>query len=134
MGNISDPVVRKDHEPKISGREKYVGDFFTSCSGGEILSAKLVRTQKAHAEIISVAVPDLPEGYSYIDGRDAPRNVSFYPLNDTEAVLTKEEAEKSQEQYASFCRQGFGICRAADWYDRRSGQKHSPGACFEMPD
>lgn len=102
MGNISDPVVRKDHEPKISGREKYVGDFFTSCSGGEILSAKLVRTQKAHAEILSITVPDLPEGYSYIDGKDAPRNVSFYPLNDTEVVLTKEEAEKIKNSMPLF--------------------------------
>ena len=94
MEGISTPVIRKDHEAKISGRERYVGDLKRAADGSEILTAKLVRTAVAHAEILSVTVPELPEGYTYVDGRDAPRNVAWYPLNDTAAVLTPEEAER----------------------------------------
>ncbi|MDO5445462.1 MAG: xanthine dehydrogenase family protein, partial [Eubacteriales bacterium] len=94
MENISDPVVRKDHKAKITGCEKYVGDLTRSSDGREILSAKLVRTQKAHAEILNIHIPDLPESYYYIDGSCAPRNVAYYPLNDTAVVLTEEEAER----------------------------------------
>ena len=93
MENISTPVIRKDHEAKISGRERYVGDLKRAEDGGEILTARLVRTSLAHAEILGVTLPELPEGYTYVDGRDAPRNVAWYPLNDTAAVLTPEEAE-----------------------------------------
>ena len=102
MDNISKPVIRKDHKSKITGNEKYVGDFQCACDGGEILSGRLLRTEKAHAEIISVTVPQLPENYFYIDGRDAPRNVSYYPLNDTEALLTEEEAERIKNSMPLF--------------------------------
>ena len=94
MENISSPVKRKDHKSKISGQENFVGDFTCSSCGSDILFAKLVRTEKAHADILSINIPELPDNYYYIDGKDAPRNVSFYPLNDTEVLLTEEEAEK----------------------------------------
>lgn len=102
MENISSPVIRKDHEAKISGREHYVGDMKCAADGGEIYTAKLVRTEVAHAEILSVTVPELPEGYTYVDGRDAPRNVSWYPLNDTESLLTPEEAEQIKNSMPLF--------------------------------
>ncbi len=63
MEPISRPVTRKDHTAKITGQEKYVGDFRFASDGGRILTARLVRTDKAHAEILKVAVPPLPESY-----------------------------------------------------------------------
>lgn len=102
MANISNPVIRKDHKAKITGCEKYVGDFRQACDGGEILSARLVRTQEAHAEILKITVPELPENYYYIDGRNAPKNVSYYPLNDTKVLLTPEEAEKIENSMPLF--------------------------------
>ena len=97
MEPISRPVIRKDHTAKITGQEKYVGDFRFASDGGEILTAGLVRTDKAHAEIRKVAVPPLPESYYYIDGHDAPKNISYYPLNDTAVILTEEEAETERD-------------------------------------
>ncbi len=102
MNEISRPVIRKDHEAKVTGQEKYVNDFRFAADGGEILTARLVRAQKAHAEIRKVTVPELPENYYFVDGRDAPRNVAYYPLNDTEAMLTEEEAERIKNSMPLF--------------------------------
>ena len=55
MNEISRPVIRKDHEAKVTGQEKYVNDFRFAADGGEILTARLVRAQKAHAEIRKVS-------------------------------------------------------------------------------
>ena len=102
MEPISRPVTRKDHTAKITGREKYVSDFRFASDGGEILTARLVRTDIAHAEILKVTVPSLPENYSYIDGHDAPRNVAYYPLNDTAVILAEEEADKIKNSMPLF--------------------------------
>ena len=102
MNDISKPVIRKDHADKISGRAKYVSDYRCAGDGGELLVGRLLRTGKAHAEILNVTVPELPENYYYIDGRDAPRNVAYYPLNDTEPLLSKEEAERLKNSMPLF--------------------------------
>lgn len=102
MSQISRPVIRKDHEAKITGQAKYVSDYRRAADGSEIMTGRLIRTQVAHAEILGVTVPELPENYDYIDAGDAPRNVSFYPLNDTEVLLTKEEAEKLKNSMPLF--------------------------------
>ena len=68
MEPISKSVVRKDHEPKMSGRSLYVGDY-----GNEgVLTGKFLRAKAARARILSVKVPELPPGYFYIDRQDVP--------------------------------------------------------------
>ena len=58
MEKISQSVVKKDHLSKITGRSTYVGDYV-----GNILTGKMLRSKYARAKVLSVQVPELPEGY-----------------------------------------------------------------------
>lgn len=80
--DISRPVTRKDHYEKIRGEAVYVGDHCRALDGGRLLEAVLLRAPTAHGSITGVSVPPLPEGYSYIDAGDCPRNIAYYPAND----------------------------------------------------
>ena len=102
MTNISKPVTRKDHQDKITGREIYTADYRTALDGGELLEAALARTSLAHAEIVNITVPELPEGYIWVSAGDVKKNVSYYPLNDTELVLTPEQAEEIKNSMPLF--------------------------------
>ena len=66
MEKISESVVRRDHLAKLSGQAMYVGDYMQD----DILTGKLLRSAKAHAKLIEVKVPQLPEGYYYVDKKD----------------------------------------------------------------
>jgi len=94
MDSISKSIKRKDHDAKINGYEKYVGDYFFTDEGKPILTAKLVRTSEAHAEILNISVPELPEGYYYVSAKDAPKNTAYYPINDAAAFVSEEEAKR----------------------------------------
>ena len=121
MTDISKPVTRKDHDSKMSGREIYTGDYETALDGGELLEAALARTAFAHAEILKITVPELPEGYTWVSAADVKRNVSYYPLNDTELVLTKEQAEKIKnsmplfaDRFSEYAGQPVGLIAGKD--------------------
>ena len=77
MEKITQSVVKKDHLPKITGRSVYVGDYT-----GDILTGKMLRSTLAHAKVLSVKVPELPEGYYYVDRNDVPgdNNVNMVML------------------------------------------------------
>ncbi len=68
MGKLSAPVARVDAAEKASGTARYVADLRVE----GMLYAKMVRSTKARAKILSVHYPDLPEGYFAIDARDIP--------------------------------------------------------------
>ena len=93
MYAISSPATRKDHLSKITGNEKYTGDIKFARDGSEILSGRILRSPFAHGKLLSVKIPDLPEGYSYISADDAPRNVCYYPCNDLPADTDEETRE-----------------------------------------
>jgi CO/xanthine dehydrogenase Mo-binding subunit len=67
-GNISTAVKRVDADSKSSGEAKYVSDL----EFPGLLYAKALRSERARANIISITVPELPEGYFYIDKEDIP--------------------------------------------------------------
>ncbi len=65
---IRKSVRRVDAVAKASGLAKYISDY----DFGDILYARLVRSTRPRAKILSVTVPELPEGYYYVDYRDIP--------------------------------------------------------------
>lgn len=66
MRNISDSVIKKDHENKAGGYALYVDDLKQE----GMLHGRILRSAKAKARLEDVVVPELPEGYFYIDKRD----------------------------------------------------------------
>ncbi len=67
---ISQSVVKKDHVEKMSGQASYIADYRYP----DMLYAKLVRSEKAHARIVSIERPKLPDGYGIVDADDVPKN------------------------------------------------------------
>jgi len=65
---ISTAIQRVDAKDKAGGSARYIADI----PFDGMLYAKTVRSEEARAEILGVKVPDLPEGYYYIDARDIP--------------------------------------------------------------
>jgi CO/xanthine dehydrogenase Mo-binding subunit len=64
--DISISIDKVDNDEKISGQAKYVDDITFE----DMLYARTVRSTKAHAKIVHIHVPYLPEGYTLIDYRD----------------------------------------------------------------
>ena len=96
MEPISKSVVRKDHEPKMSGRSLYVGDY-----GNEgVLTGKFLRAKAARARILSVNVPELPPGYFYIDRRDVPCVNKVHIVMDDTPVFAEDITEYIGEPIA----------------------------------
>ncbi|MFA5421951.1 MAG: xanthine dehydrogenase family protein molybdopterin-binding subunit [Bacilli bacterium] len=55
-----------DHEEKCSGQAKYVSDIVFD----DMLFAKTVRSTITKGKILNINLPDLPDGYFYVDHRD----------------------------------------------------------------
>lgn len=70
MSLIDDNVVKKDHYSKITGESVYIGDYSTD----GVLTASLLRSKYAKAKINGVKLPELPNGYFYVDANDVPGN------------------------------------------------------------
>ncbi|MCL2843801.1 MAG: xanthine dehydrogenase family protein molybdopterin-binding subunit [Oscillospiraceae bacterium] len=68
MADISKPVVKLDHSSKVRGQAVYLADH--PMDG--VLVGKTLRSDRARAKILSVAVPALPVGYVVADWRDVP--------------------------------------------------------------
>ena len=96
MEPISKSVVRKDHEPKMSGRSLYVGDY-----GNEgVLTGKFLRAKAARARILSRKVRELPPGYLYIDRRDVPGVNKVHIVMDDTPVFAEDITEYIGEPIA----------------------------------
>jgi CO/xanthine dehydrogenase Mo-binding subunit len=68
MAAVSDPIPRVDAEEKASGGAVYLADLRLP----GMLHARSVRSTRARALIRAVRYPDLPPGYSVVDGSDIP--------------------------------------------------------------
>ena len=68
LHTISNSVVKKDHAPKMEGRSVYVCDI----DKHGVLCGKMLRSKYARAKLLSVKVPELPDGYYYVDRNDVP--------------------------------------------------------------
>ena len=65
---LSDPVPRVDAAAKASGTALYLDDIRFE----GMLYARIVRSTRPRAKILSVRYPDPPEGYAFIDARHIP--------------------------------------------------------------
>ncbi|MDR3071896.1 MAG: xanthine dehydrogenase family protein molybdopterin-binding subunit [Clostridiales Family XIII bacterium] len=87
MHKISNSVTKKDHDEKVSGSVKYVGDYPQI----GMLHGKLIRSSYAHARILGVQTPELPEGYFLVDHRDiAGENIVHVVQDDSPAYADGE--------------------------------------------
>lgn len=77
---IGKPIIRVDAAEKIGGNAKYLADIEFE----NMLYARTLRSTKARAKIISIDIPQLPEGYYIVDKSDVPgRNrvkIVFYDM------------------------------------------------------
>lgn len=89
MENISRSVKKKDHEPKVSGRALYVGDY----DKGECLIGKLLHSELAHARILNVKLPELPEGCMVVDKSDVTGDNNVNIVKDDTPVFARETVE-----------------------------------------
>ena len=89
MEKISQSVVKKDHEPKMSGRSVYVGDY----AGDGILTGKFLRSKLARAKLLGVEIPELPEGYYYVDRNDVPGDNNVNIVLDDTPVYARDTVE-----------------------------------------
>ncbi len=67
---ISTSVRRVDAVSKASGKAMYISDY----EFDGLLYARVLRSEKPRAVITSISVPELPDGYYYIDAKDIPEN------------------------------------------------------------
>ncbi len=89
MREISKSVVKKDHDPKISGRSLYVADY----PDDGVLAGKLLHSKYAKAKILGVKLPALPDGYSYVDARDVPGDNNVNIVKDDTPVYAGDTVE-----------------------------------------
>ena len=89
MHNISRSVVKKDHAPKMEGRSVYVCDI----DKHGILCGKMLRSKYARAKLLSVKVPELPDGYFYVDKNDVPGDNNVNIVMDDTPVYARETVE-----------------------------------------
>ena len=68
MKDISEPVVKKDHAEKMSGRALFLADMKFE----DMLYGKMVRSSISFGKIKSIKLPQLPEGYYVVGAEDVP--------------------------------------------------------------
>ena len=86
---IEKDVVKKDHYSKISGESIYVGDY----PSDGVLTGRLLRSKYPKAKILGVTLPELPEGYFYVDATDVPGNNYLFFTTDDTPVFCENTAE-----------------------------------------
>ena len=89
MEAISRSVIKKDHASKISGRAVYVADY----PAEGMLYGKLLHAAKAHAKIVEIKLPALPEGYVVVDYRDVPGDNHVNIVKDDTPVFAADTVE-----------------------------------------
>ena len=93
MHTISNSVVKKDHAPKMEGRSVYVCDI----DKHGVLCGKMLRSKYARAKLLSVKVPELPDGYYYVDRNDVPGDNNVNIVMDDTPVYARETVEYIKE-------------------------------------
>ena len=93
MKEISKSTRKKDHDLKIEGRSVYVDDYSVTASGKKILCGRLLHSKYAKAKVLSVTLPDLPEGYCWVDRNDIPGDNNVNIVLDDTPVFCRETVE-----------------------------------------
>lgn len=99
MHKISESVVKKDHEAKVRGESLYVCDY----PGEGVLTGKILHSKLARAKVLGVKVPELPEGYFYVDASDVPGDNNVNIVLDDTPVYCRETVEYIGEPIAMLC-------------------------------
>lgn len=68
MDDIGKPVDRTDQKEKMAGSARYVADL----KPDGLLYARVLRSSRPRARLLSVHLPPLPEGYYIVDRTDVP--------------------------------------------------------------
>lgn len=106
MQNISRSVVKKDHAPKMEGRSIYVCDV----DKHGILCGKMLRSKYARAKLLAVNVPELPDGYFYVDRNDVPGDNNVNIVMDDTPVYARETVEHIGEPIGMVCGPDEAVC------------------------
>jgi CO/xanthine dehydrogenase Mo-binding subunit len=89
MTSISTPIPRVDAVEKASGTAEYVADLTVE----GMLYARTVRSTIPRGTIVSVAFPETPDGYTFVDWRDIPTggSNSILMIEDDWPVFARED-------------------------------------------
>jgi len=87
MSKISQSITKKDHVEKMSGDAKYVADL----TFPNMLFGKMVRSTKAHANIIKIELPDMQDGYGVVDYKDIPGNNGLKVIKSEQPIFAEHE-------------------------------------------
>ena len=87
--DIKDSVVKIDHASKVRGEAVYVADHPVD----DMLSGRVLRSKKPRARILGVKLPDMPEGYLYIDKDDVPGKNQVHIVLDDTPVFAEDTVE-----------------------------------------
>ena len=93
MKEICQSIRKKDHDPKIEGRSRYLADYNLTDSGQPILCGRLLHSAYAKARVKSVTLPELPDGYLYVDASDVPGDNNVNIVLDDTPVFCRDTVE-----------------------------------------
>ncbi|MFW5884095.1 MAG: xanthine dehydrogenase family protein molybdopterin-binding subunit [bacterium] len=96
MSTISRGVPRVDARAKTSGEARYLADEPIE----DVLTAGLVLSEHAHARLVSVEPPPLPDGYVAVDHRDVPGRNAVSMINDGWPLFPESTVEYAGEPIA----------------------------------
>ncbi|MCL2820247.1 MAG: xanthine dehydrogenase family protein molybdopterin-binding subunit [Oscillospiraceae bacterium] len=84
MNPISNSVTKRDHSIKINGSAVYVCDYPTE----GMLFGRILRSGIAKGTVKNVKLPELPQGYYYVDKTDVPGFNEVHMIQDDTPVFT----------------------------------------------
>ncbi len=99
MSDISKSVIKKDHSAKMNGSAMYVCDLATE----GMLFGRLLRSTVAHAKIKAVELPELPDGYYYVDHRDVTGANQVHVVLDDSPVFAVDTVEYIGDPIGMIC-------------------------------
>lgn len=93
MKEISNSIKKKDHDMKIEGWSVYVADYDLTSKGKKILCGRLIHSTVARARVLEVKLPELPDGYWYVDASDVPGDNNVNIVLDDTPVFCRDTVE-----------------------------------------
>ena len=85
MNPVSKSVKRVDHAQKANGSAMYVCDYPV----GGMLFGRILRSNIAKGLVLNIKLPELPEGYFFVDENDVPGFNEVHMIQDDTPVFTK---------------------------------------------
>ncbi|MFV0465511.1 MAG: xanthine dehydrogenase family protein molybdopterin-binding subunit [Lachnospiraceae bacterium] len=99
---ISRPVQKKDHKEKTEGSAQYIADIKFS----NMIYGKMIRSDKMHAKIKQIILPELPDGYCSISQDDVPGHPLLKVITIEQPIFASDEVR--------FCGEGILMLAGPD--------------------